>query len=592
MKNNFLKISLLALVTSAPLAHAVVQSGCSADYIIVGNGTAGAALAAKLSDPVNGAYVNSVLVLEVGINRDNDPAVLGSNIFDTIPLTWDPKYSRTTVAYTYDPEGAVAPYTDGQLWGGSSAHNGLQAYRGTAAYDQWATISGNPEWSYNNLLQNVFLPMEHYTPNGTVADPAQRGLTGPLFITQEPPLDSDAFMQAVRFGTVPTTPFVSDLNNPSLGVVGVGAGQDYVTPPFLGANSIRSFSSNSYLTGIPAINTGGAPIPAIVDADGNGLNGRKLKITSNAVVSRVLFNGTTAIGVEYILSDDRETVIQVYARKEVILSAGTIATAAILQRSGIGDAALLNSLGIPVVFANSNVGQHVLNHYGPAAVFTGGDPEVSTIPLPRFGFAFVDLAPAMSPGVRRYQILISNGTLFFNAGIAQALEIPPTGVTLSAVDVTPHSEGSVTIASADPFVSPRVDFNFYSDGLFTTPGTDAYKAVQFYRTYVKNVETALQADFPGAVVAYPTPAMYADNTNAQLFAAALNTFLVTYHAVGSARMSLTPATGVVDGNLRVHGVKNLRCADNSVVPVIEEGNTAYEAFVIGLELARIIRAGN
>lgn len=586
MKQMFRNALLCALLLlSSYQLHAVnVINGCTADYIIVGAGTAGAALAAKISDPSTG---NSVLILEAGINRTTDPAVLASNIFATIPLYYDNTYSKTRVVNTIDDEQDT--YTDGRMWGGSSAHNGLQVYRGTAVWDQMAAISGNPQWTYNNLLNNVFLPLEHYTPNGTIADPNQRGSDGPLFITQEPPVNGDLFMQAVRAGTVPNTPFVSDLNNLALGAVGVGANQDSVTPPYLGATSVRSFSGNSYLTGIPAVNTGGAAIPAIVDADGNGLNGRKLKIISSANVVQVIFNGTTAIGVEYILSDDRETVIQVFARKKVILCAGTIQSAAILQRSGIGDPTLLNSLEIPVIVANSNVGANLRNNVGPIGVFTGGNPVINTIPLPQLPTAMVDLSPSLAPaGVRRYQVTVTNGTAFFPPPIAQVLGLPPEGVTIIGTNITQQSTGTIAIVSKDPLIDPNVNFNLYSDGPFTQVGTDAYKAVQFYRTYLKNIETAVQASYPGAVIAYPTPAMYADLTDDQLFQAVLNTTEVDFHALGSASMAATIADGVVDGNLNVFGVSNLMVADNSVLPVTSEGNTQYPAYVIGLQAARII----
>ncbi len=543
------------------------------DYVIVGCGTAGSTLAAKLSDPdCHGKYRNSVLVLESGENLTNSPLVLVNNILSAIGNVGNPLLSSVDLTYylegdTFD----TFAYTEGRTWGGSSAHNYLAAVRGVpSVYDQWAAISGDSRWSYNQLLNNVMIPMEHYTPNATVADPSQRGFKGPLFITQAPPLDSDTFMQAVSTAT--GAPLTSDYNDPVFGDVSVSALQQYVTPPFLGPNSHRSFSANAYLTGDPQVGT-----PAIVDANGNGLHGRKLKIVSNATADKVVFSKRKkAIGVNYILSNARNEVRFVKAKREVILCAGAFEDAAILQRSGIGNQALLNSLNIPVIYANSNVGANMQNHIGQLGVI--GD-ATTTIQLPNYGVAFYGFAPDTSK--REYQTLVINSVLFFPAGIRQALGIT-SGITLSGVNVVPNSTGSVAIVSRDPFIQPLISFDAYSDGGPTDAGSDANKAVLFYEL-LKDI-----ASEAGGVVLFPPQADY-DAGPGALFADALNTIEVNNHASGTCRMSETPVTGVVDGELNVFGVKNLRVASNSVVPVINTGNTSYTADVIGREAARIIR---
>lgn len=544
----------------------------SVDYIVVGSGTGGTLLASKLSnpDPRTGRFKNSVLVLEAGVNLTQDPEVLANNLFETTPMAFDPKYSKTSTPYGF-PEVEV-PYSDGRLWGGGSGHNGLQAYRGTPnLYDQWAAISGDPRWSYNSLLENVMKPMEHYTANGTTPNYTQRGASGPLFISQEPPLDSDPFMAAVSIGT--NTPFVSDLNDPTQGDIGIGSNQDWVTPPFNGTNSIRSFAANSYLTGIAS-----EGIPAIVDETGNGLNGRKIKVISNAVVNKIIFNKRKkAKYVEYILSDSFEKVVKIRARKKIILCAGTIHDAAILQRSGVGDQTLLQSLNIPVVYNNPNVGSNMTNHYGPSALLS---PPLTTVSPPTLGSGFIDLSPYMSPGVRRYQLFITNQYYFFPTAISASLNVY-SGNFMAGTNVTPQSKGTIAIISKSPFDDPRINFNFYTDGDYSTPGTDAYKAVSFY----KLLPAVAAAN--GGTVLYPPPADYLAGDSA-LFNDAVNTNFFAYHASGSCRMSSSPITGVVDSKLHVFGVSNLMVASCSVAPVIEDGNTAYQAFVIGLEAARIL----
>lgn len=512
-------------------------SETSFDYVIIGAGTAGSALASQLSNPdKKGKFKNSVLVLEAGVNLDNDPNVLHLNtVFATEVLYFDTKYSKTYTPIIEDATSTAAPYTDGRLWGGGSGHNGLQAYRPSPnVLNQWAVIAGNNRWAYNNLLNTIMKPMEHYTPDDTSVDLAQRGVSGPLFITQEPPVNTDPFMQSVS--SVTATPFSNDLNDPTQGITAIGSNQDWVTPPWNTPQSIRSFGGNAFLTGMPI-----AGIPAIVKNNGRGRHGRKLRIISSAQVVRLTFDKkNVANSVIYIKNNKQHTVS---AKKMIILCAGSIQDTAILQRSGIGDPELLDSLDIPVVYANPNVGANVQNQYGPSAVIANvtGTP-ISTVPFPQIGSGFIDLNlnPDLSPpytllprGVRRYQLFIlgQNGVII-----------------LSGVNVAPNSLGTVQITSTNPFVDPNVNLNQYSDGSPETEGTDANLAVDFLQFVAPAVANA----FGGAnvqVVNYNP-----DSSPEELLTTAINNNTLTYHACGSCRMAQTPATGVVDSKLRVFGV--------------------------------------
>jgi len=557
------------------------------DYVIIGAGTAGCALARKLSDKISGKYKNSVLVLEAGENLNADPLVRANNVLVGSAMALDPKYSVVYQPTLSNPFNR-GPYSDGRLLGGSSAHNGLQSYRGAPKqYNEWAAQTGENAWLYTNLLNNIMKPLEHYTPDGTVANVAQRGLNGPLFITQEPPLDDDPFMQV--FATTANAPFVSDLNDPTLGVVGTGANQDWVTPTYLGPHSERSHSANAYLTGISAPDAVTPPtvIPAVMDDSGKGLNGRKLEVKFNSWVKRILFDHcNNARYVEYVTSDNKQKCKKVKARKEIILCAGTVNDAAILQRSGVGDETLLNSFDIPVVYANSNVGQNIENHYGAVAVMSG-----ETIPLPRVGSAFTNLssnpplpAPYNYPNIdeRLFQLFAMNASFFLPSGIRNVLGITE-GISIFNINDTPKSRGSTKIISVDPFIQPHIDLNLYSDGPYNVFGTDANKIVAWFKM-LKNIEVNSGGAFS---VLYPTPAQYASDDS--LFQAAIDSdSYFTYHTSGSCRMGSSPANAVCDGKLRVFGVQKLRVADCAAVPVIETGNTSYQAFVIGNQCAEFI----
>lgn len=545
------------------------------DYIIVGAGTGGAALAAKLSDPdSNGKYNNSVLVIEGGDNLSKEEPVNSPVFIRAVQLATDPKYSNTfNPLVNIEQRGFFesAFYSEGRGIGGSSAHNYFLSYRGSPKqYNEWAAMTGDSRWAYDNLLNNVIIPSENYAPNGTVLNPAQRGTSGPNFTTQDPPLNNNVFMQT--FATVNNCTYVDDLNDPTLGVIGVGANQNYLTPPS-DVTSIRSHTGNSYLTGISSPNS--VPpvvIPPIIDENGYGLNGRKLRVITQSTVVKVIFDKCkNAKGVQFF-SGNKDTCLLAKAKKEVILCAGTFQNPCILQRSGVGDAKeVLQPLGIDVVYHNPNVGQNMQNHYGAPASLISGDPDLPAFPITRFGIGFIDLSkyfPELT-GERISAAVIGNGQLAGSPGTT----FVGNGV------YTPRSVGSVKIVSVNPFANPLVDLNVYSDD---KPGvTDLQKTVAFLKM-VPVLAAAL-----GESVLYPPPEVFTDDDTIKAFALANVRFL--YHTSGTCRMTSSPADGVIDGKLRVFGVNRLRVADCSSVPVIESGNTGSQARYVGLECARIIQ---
>ncbi len=577
--NAFLPMGLLAedkSCNSCKPCHEKPHKKEEWDYVIVGAGGSGCALAARLSDPVHGRYKNSVLVLEAGVNLSDNPLVVNvNNILLAVAAANDPLLSIINLTYLLeDNPYSEFGYMEGRMWGGSTGHSYLEVIRGTpAVYNEWAAISGDNRWLYSNLLNNVIIPLEHYTPDGTPVQspfgPTQRGISGPLFVTQEPPLSSDPFYQAVAVAT--GAPFVPDYNNPNYGDVGVSANQDYVTPPFLGANSIRSFAANAFLTGEPSVG-----VPAIVDANGNGLHGRKLKIVSNAHANRVIFSkDKRARGVEYVMGNAKDKCLTIKAKKGVILCTGGVSDPAILQRSGIGDAALLNSLDIPVVFANSNVGANLQDQYGQQGII--GGVTTSVVP-PAYGVAFFGFAPATT--TRQYLLSIFDTLALFPTGIANALGITE-GIDVFGANWAPSSVGSVEIISKDPFVQPRINFDFFSNP------TDVNEMIAFYNLLPEiAAQYNLITGTNTATVLWPTPEQYA-GLNGGLLGAALDSLIPYNHITSTCRMATSAAMGVVDGTLNVFGVQNLMVASSAVEPFGTGG--AFTAYVVGYELARTIR---
>ncbi len=486
------------------------------------------------------------MVLEAGQNLSDDPVVLNPNAFSVLnDLTYNPKYAAT-YPIPLPTQLQTSTYSEGRMWGGCSAHNYLQAVRGTPdIYDGWAAASGDSRWTYNNLLP-LMKELETYTANGTSIDYLERGTSGPLFVSQASPVGSDPFIDACVIAT--GTSIVPDYNDPPSGNIGFSAQQQFVTPPFGSPSSIRSFSINAFLP------------PSVVTHEGKGRHGRKLRIESNATVSKVLFKRKKAVGVEYALSPNDGEFLRAYAKKKVILCAGAIHTPAILERSGIGDSDVLSPLGIPVLVDNKNVGANLINQYGTQAIIPG------TVNVSAMGFT--DASPYLpNDGLRRLQFIPSKGS-----GV----------VALIMFMVEPKSRGSLHIVSRNPFTNPLIDFNMYSDGPVTQPGSDANLVVSALKI-AKDIAT----QYGSTVVAPPNY-----SSDAALFNQAKNNPFasVSDHITGTTRMGTSINDGVVNGSLHVFGVKNLMVCDLGAIPVTTDGNTAYSVFVLALEAAQILGA--
>lgn len=524
---------------------------CSYDYIIVGGGAAGCIEARKISDN----HCNSVLLLEAGSNYLKDPVILDPNWTDNAnALFASPKYAIT---YPIAVSGKIlefVTYSEAHLLGGGGAHNFLLAVRGTPSiYNGWELDTGNSRWSYYGNILKVMKALEKYTAYPTTpANPAERGKKGPISVTQGPqivPVPGD-FYSSLSSQTL--TPFVNDYNDPSEGDIGISAVQQFITP---GPNSERSFSGNEYLG-------------KVIDKNGHGKNGRKLTVLTKAKTLKINFDDDKrATSVTYSITDSKgkEKVKTAKLNKKgiLILSAGSVQTPALLLRSGVGPAAQLHAAGVPVVLNSPNVGQNLQCQYGTSFIMTS-----PTIPIPFGSEAFLDGYPYIpSDGVRRIQ------TIGFPQG--PVTEMLP-------VITNPNSRGSVTIVNNNPLIEPQVNIGIFTDGSYSTPGTDAFLQVSFF----KIMKSA--ADAAGLTVLFPTPADYA--SDASLFAAAtdLNHLTLQSHIVGTARMGSKKSNGVVDGDLNVFGLKNVKIGDNSIQPQTSNGNVCYPAYVIALVLCQTL----
>lgn len=549
---NFLKRAIFfSLILSCPSSlflHA--DKAPHVDYVIVGVGTSGAVLAKKLTDDKK----TSVIAIHSGKNLTQDPEIKFTRnaIFTVLsvllgaidPVLTPLYYTGLTIPQPEDNNNEM-------LWavakpeGGASSINAGAYVRGTGqVYAQWEAIAG-PLWSINRIL-NVFKELEHY--HGETTDPHARGYHGPVSVRQNPhPTQvSLKFSQAIVNAT--GFPFVLDYNDPN---TPIGASPKLQATQSGPNGALRVSSATAFLN------------KDVMSPKGYGIHGRKLLIHFESTALRTIWEGNKAIGVEY-LQDGK--IKQVFAKKGVIVCAGLFSSPFLLH-SGIGPASLLQSLNIPVIFDNPNVGQALADQPGVPVVFTSNPSDT---PLGAKNGIFDSISFLPAPGgdstIREVRFSVINS-------------IP--GISLALVDlIQPKSRGSITISSADPLVPPVINF-----GMFDDPD-DLALYLQAFQIYVNNINTAVQAIDPLYQLIIPDPAILSDPT-------ALTDYIKT--AVNSnqsfqshCRMAPFDQGGVVDSTGHVYGVQNLIVADDSIVPVAMDGATMASAYLIAENIARIL----
>jgi choline dehydrogenase len=529
------------------------------DFIVVGAGSAGSVVAERLS--ASGRH--SVLVLEAG----------GSDMrfFVQMPLGYGKTFFDPAVNWNYraEPDPGLAGNGDhwprGKLLGGSSSINAMVWIRGHPDdYDGWRDL-GNPGWGFSDLLP-YFKAVED---NEAGADDL-RGRGGPIRITDNRgcvhPLTGQFLKAAAEAGL----PLNQDFN---------GASQE-------GA-------------GIYQINTkGGRRMSAARAFLRPAMKRKNVRVETNALATRLLFEGNRAVGVEYI-RDGKTKVAS--AGREVILSGGTINTPQLLQLSGIGPAALLGELGIPVVRDNVQVGANLQDHQGINYTWKAKVPTLNQVLRPWWGKLTVGmrylltrggpLSMSMNQGGGFFRTDASetrpNMQLYFQAFSTVLPKIgerpiltpdPWPGFSIGLSNCRPTSRGSVTIRSTDPTVAPKIVANAYSTNHDVAEMLDAVKFLRLIAAQPSMAEVIAEEMLPG-------PNCQSDD---ELIADFRKRSGTVYHPVATCRMGPDPASSVVDPRLRVHGVAGLRIVDASIFPLNISGNTNAAAIVTGAKGADMV----
>jgi choline dehydrogenase len=522
----------------------------SFDYIIVGAGSAGCVLANRLA--ADGRH--RVLLLEAG-GEDRD-------IWLHIPLGYGRHFTNPEVNWLYQTEpeaechGRRVIQPRGKVLGGSSSINGLLYVRGQAEdFDHWRQL-GNVGWSYADVL-----------PYFRKAQDQQRGadafhdVGGPLSVSDMEPLPiCDAFIAAAEQCGYARN---ADFN----GATQEGFGYYQLTA----RRGRRCSTSVGYLK--PARRR------------------QNLKVVSQALATRVLFDGRRAVGIEYLRGDETSTA----RAGEIILAGGAFNTPQLMQLSGLGPAALLREHGIAPIADRPGVGSDLQDHFHARMAYRCTHPVSinDLLASKRRGllaglrYALTRRGPlamgaayaggffrtseaAATPDVQCHIMLFSGDT------IAPPLH-PFSGISCPLIVLRPQSRGHVRIKSADPREAPAIRPRYLS----------AAKDRDTMVAGLRALRRILSAPALGAFIEAehdPGPACASDE---DLLDFARRKGSTVYHPTSTCRMGDDP-TAVVDARLRVRGISNLRIVDASVMPALVSGNTNAAVIMIAEKGANMI----
>lgn len=534
----------------------VIDPNWQADVVVVGAGSAGAVLAARLSENPK----LQVMLIEAGKPSRYPWLSIPIGYFKTVG---HPKFDW---GFQTDPDPEMAdrqlPWPRGKGMGGSSLINGMLYLRGHRKdYEQWSAL-GNEGWSWDQVLPYFQRAMHAEHPKGD-AD----GQGGPLWISDLPtdPL-SDAFIEAA-------------------GACGIERTRDFNQGDNRGAGYFRMNTRNGV-----RMSTGKAYLePA--------RHRPNLRVVSGALALQVLTDGRRATGVKI---DCNGNLRNVYARHEVVLCSGAIQTPQLLQLSGIGPSDLLGRHGIAVVQDLPGVGENLQDHlqvrpaYRCQNVVTLNDIANSTwrsaVEFLRYQ---ITRQGSLRNGVYRAGAFFSagqdadpdwpNAQIHFGLVSFDRPHQPPhpfPGVTLSACILRPHSRGRIAINSADPLQAPSIRAGYLS------AEEDRKLAVDLVR---KMREIAQAEPLSRFVVEEHEPG-HAQQSDTEILDWVRRRAGSIFHPVGTCAMG--PATdpmAVVDARLRVHGCAGLRVVDGSVMPRIVSGNTNAPIIMLAERAADLIK---
>jgi choline dehydrogenase len=528
------------------------QDQSEADFIVVGAGSAGCAVAARLSeDPTT-----RVLLLEAG-GEDR-------NRWIHIPLGFGKTFADPSVNWCYETEPDPGAgdrrvfWPRGKVLGGSSSINGMVYIRGQAEdFDHWRQL-GNTGWSFDDVLP-YFRRSEHQVRG----DDRFHGTDGPLCVSDvaQHPI-CEAFISA-------TTGLGFPRNDDFNGASQDGVGYHQTTT----RNGRRCSTAVGYLR------------PAMQRAN--------LNVVTGALTEKILFEGRRAVGVTFRRHGEPCTA---RAAREVILCGGAVNSPQLLMLSGIGPQEHLAGFGIPVVHQLPGVGQSLQDHYSAAIKLrcklpvTINDVMLSNARKLKAGLEYYmfhrgPLSMISSPAALFARTRPELASPDVKCSISPfSAERPQDGLhrfsgfTMIAYQLRPESRGEIKLKSPDPFDAPAVHPNYLAT---ETDQRTIVAGLKLCRQILAtpHMQSFVEAEFqPGSAV----------ESDEELLGYARRRGGTVYHPTSTCKMGSDPMA-VVDPELRVHGVDGLRVADASIMPAVVSGNTNAATIMIGEKVADIIR---
>ncbi|KAJ6144647.1 hypothetical protein N7470_008542 [Penicillium chermesinum] len=558
----------VALAVALPCVDALAprtKIADSYDFVIVGGGQAGLVLGARLSEDTN----NTVLVLEAGDNGDayreriDTPADSYFDSLWTTPLNWD--------FYTVPQANAAnreIRWPRGKTLGGSSAINGLYLTRpGQIEIDAWQSLLGDMDgadnWSWDSLYAAMKKSETFSAPSDKIAQEAQvtynlsnLGTDGPIYVSYPGytfPQVGDWSISLENIG-IPISANMYD---------GEPWGAEVSMSTINPTNWTRSYSKTGYLDPLPD--------------NGN------YDVLADAMVMRLIFDSSspsdnlTAESVEYT-TDNGTTTLRVKVNKEVILAAGTIGSPAVLMHSGVGPKDVLSDAGVDLVSELPGVGQHLQDHYSATVMwatdvdtagsiwYRNGSDKDNKLYLSYIDSAIAYYAPntTYDDGVIAGYKAICNLTAstIFNSPTGQVellfMNSDASGdIGITAALQHPYSHGRVYINSSDPMDYPVIDPNYLANPADFDILREGIKMARLLGGTAPLSNNLTKETTPGS-----------DTQSDEDWNDFLSGFGGTeFHPSSTCAMLPREQGGVVDANLRVYGLANVRVADASVPPI-------------------------
>ncbi|KAL4711845.1 hypothetical protein ACJJTC_006014 [Scirpophaga incertulas] len=544
------------------------------DFVVVGGGTAGSVVAARLSE--NPQW--KVLLIEAGGDEPTASSVPAwvTSYWNKDETDWNYKTEQQQKACLAD--GGKCSWTRAKMLGGCSVTNGMMYMRGHAAdYDGWA-VNGAKGWSWFDVMP-YFLKSEDNKEIGNGVSGQYHSTGGPIPVQKFPyaPLFAhDVVSAAIELGYPPT----SDLNGDTITGFTIAQTQNKAGSRF---STARAFLR-------PAAHR------------------ENLHVLLNAHVTKVVINPASkkVTGVEY-LKDGQRKVVDV--KKEVVISGGTINSPQILMLSGIGPRETLDKYNIPVINDLPGVGQNLQNHVGVQLSFTlTKEPEVPELnwatameymlrregPLSATGLSQLTgivnsrYAPAggRQPDVQfffgGYYASCSDGVTYERDNVKDHRE-----VTIYAVALQPRSRGYLTIQSVDPLSPPIMQPNYFLDEHELDVIVDAAKiAYRLANTTIMREKYGMKP-----TEGYGSDCGESQESPSDEFLRCLAMFHTApeNHQAGTCKMGPdSDPMAVVDMQLKVHGIDGLRVADASIMPTVVTSNTAAPTVMIAERASEFI----